>query len=117
MLDVKKLLTKMLTAIKTVSYDSGEETVYSNYCKCRRIGKVVQVWGQSNNGWSITSGAYRALTTLPQQYRPPQEVRFVCGAVGGTSEITGYVATNGIIYLYTTSTTAYWNFSITYFVS
>ena len=113
MLDMKKLLTKMLVAVQALTY-TATDTAYGNYCKVRRVGKVVQVWGESSNGWSITSGGYRALTTLPAQYRPPQIVRFVCGALGGTQQITGYVNTDGVVYLYTTATTAYWNFSVTY---
>ena len=116
MLDMKKLLTKALTALQWLTYSSSEDA-YGNYCKAKRVGKVVHVWGESSNGWSITSGGYRALTTLSSQFRPPQTVRFVCGALGGTQQITGYVATDGKVYLYTTSTTAYWNFTVTYFVS
>ena len=116
MLDVKKLLTKVLTNLQWLSY-SASENAYNNYCKVRRVGKVVHVWGESSNGWTITQGAYRALTTLSPQFRPPQNVRFVCGALGGTAQITGYVSTDGIVYLYTTTTTAYWNFTVTYFVA
>lgn len=116
MLDLKKLLTKVLTSLQSLSYSSSA-TVYGNYCKASRVGKVVQVWGDSSNGWSITSGAYRALTTLSAEFRPPQNVRFVCGALGGTQQITGYIDTSGVVWLYTTATTAYWSFSVTYLVT
>ena len=106
----------LLDIIADLTYDSGVKSAYLNYCKCRRIGHVVHVWGESSNGWSITQGGYRAMTTLEAEFRPPQIVRFVCGALGGTQQITGYVDTDGIVYLYTTSTTAYWNFSVTYLV-
>ena len=106
MLDVKKLLAKVLTNLQWLSY-SASDTAYLDYCKVRRVGKVVHVWGESSNGWTITQGAYRALTTLSPQFRPPQNVRFVVGAMGGTQQITGFIETTGIVYLYTTSTTAY----------
>ena len=111
MLNVKALLLKVLNFLQTLSYDSGEKTAYGNYCKYRRIGKWVYVWGWSANGWTISSGAYRALTTLPSGYRPKNNHYFWVGAMGGTQQIFGTIQPDGIINFYTTGTTAYWEFS------
>lgn len=117
MLDVKKLFAKMLVAVQALSYDSGVQTAYGNYCKYRKVGKAVFVWGQSNNGWSIAQGGYRALTTLPVGYRPSENFYFTAGAMGGTAQITGVVNTSGVLSLYTTATTGYWTYSFMFMTS
>jgi hypothetical protein len=98
-------------------YDSGVVTVYGNYCQYRRIGHTVHIWGTSSNGWSIASGAYRDLTTLPQEARPSADFTIPCTALGGTAQILCNIKSNGIVSMYTNSTTAYWSFSTSYVVS
>ena len=115
-LDLKVWINKATDAIKRLAYDSNDQLVYQNYCKYRKKGSVVHVWGQSSGGFNIATGDYRALTTLPQEARPGNEIIFPCGALGGDAQITCKISTNGIVALYSTKNASYLSFSTCYIV-
>ena len=112
---MKALLSKILNSLSSALYYS-EATVYGNYCKVRRTGNVVNLWGVSDGGWNIPSGSYVNLTTLPEQFRPDHNVNTVADAYGGSQHITIGINSNGIVNFYSTGSTAWWRYNVTYIV-
>ena len=115
-LALKEWINKTTNAIKNLVYDSGIVDVYGAYCRYRRRGNVVHVWGISSNGFNIATGDYRALTTLPSEARPSENIIFPCGALGGDAQITCRIQTDGLVSLYSTKNASYWSFSTCYVV-
>lgn len=120
MLNVKKLLTKVLEDIPPLKYSSpstGWEQIYLNYTMAKRKGKAVTVIGVSGGGGiTLTANAYKDITTLPAKYRPTEDIPFVVDAVGGSERIFGRIKTTGIVSIYSSGATAYWGFSVTFLV-
>ena len=105
------ILNTLVTKVLNLESDSGTNAAYGNYCKYRKIGKWVYVYGVSANGISLPAGAYKDLTTLPSGYRPSIVHYFNVSAMGGTQQIFGEIDTNGLVRLYSTGTTAYWEYA------
>ena len=124
MLDVKKLFTKILTAIKDTGWTdvtlTSDFTTYStatppvNVLRYRKIGKLVELNGAIKPTRAITGGGDSVtIGTLPTGYRPSSSVQAICqgssravwllviGTGGGVTfsryrDETGYVdTTNG----------------------
>lgn len=115
MLDVKKTLARLLNSLESLLY-SSDSTVYLDYCKARRRGNVVNIWGVSNGGWNIPASSYANLTTLPEQYRPDHNVYDCVEAYGGTSHISIVIQPNGLVQLYCPNSIAWWRYNVTYIV-
>ena len=116
MLNLKKLLTKLLP----VAYSSpatGWEQIYQNFTRAKRKGYVVAVTGESGSGGiTLPANQYKDIATLPSQYRPSTTVAFYVDAAGGSERIFGRIWTTGVVSLYSSGQTAYWNFGVTYIV-
>ena len=116
MLDVKKLTTKILDTLEELSY-TNFENAYLDYCKVKRVGNVVNVWGISTGGFNVPAGSYKALTTLPTWARPDHEVVDTVEAFGSAStEISIQIRTDGIVNLYCTTTASWWRYNVTYII-
>lgn len=92
----------------------SEQVIYGNYCKAKRIGNVVEIWGDSND-YSI-GRSYKSLTTLPQAYRPSHYVQGTGNNLGGNKEVIVHISEAGLVQLYASESTSYWEFDITYLV-
>ena len=102
-------------AVSTIKGDErGERAVYGEYCRVKRIGNVVEIWGTASD-YSI-GRSYTDLTTLPQWCRPSHVVHGTGNSVGGNNEVLVHVTTGGIVQLYASATTTYWEYDITYLV-
>lgn len=116
MLDLKKLLAKALTTLKGLAY-TNDSTVYQNYCKARRVGRVVNLWGVSDGTYNIPAGSYTSLTTLPTQFRPDHNVTDVVEPYGdGTNQVTIHIRPDGIVQLFSPQGTTWWRYNVTYIV-
>ena len=73
MLDMKKLLGKMITRLYDYTYDSGWKTLSTTSSAgaiyYRKVGKAVEIEGQA-----LTATHSTSLGTLPAGYRPSQRV-------------------------------------------
>lgn len=105
------ILNTLVTKVLNLESDSGTHPAYGDYCKFRKIGKWVYVYGVSEDGYTLPGGTYRDLTTLPIGYRPSIVHRFTASAKGGTQHIFGQIDTNGVVWLYSTGATAYWEYA------
>ena len=115
-LDLKAWISKVTTLLQSLSY-TNSETVYLDYCKVKRVGNVVNVWGQSTGGWSTTAGQYRALTTLPTWARPSHEVVDTVEAYGNQQyQISIQITTSGTVNFYCGDATSWWRYNVTYIV-
>lgn len=102
-------------AVSTIKGDTRiERVVYGNYCKAKRIGNVVEIWGTAND-YPIDS-SYKTLTTLPQAYRPSHYVQGTGNSVGGNKEVLVHISEVGLVQLYASTATSYWEYDITYLV-
>ena len=105
MLNIKKLLTKILGAIKTES-----ATPFTG-CTMHKFGNVVCM--RLNMTSTPYPQGWNTLGTLPEKFRPPVPVNFVAMDNGSTT--TGTipcwieVGTNGLVrfYRYSNQTTGY----------
>ena len=113
MIDVKAWINKVTTLLQSLSY-TNSDSAYLDYCKVRRVGNVVNIWGQSAGGWSTTAGQYKALTTLPTWARPDHEVVDTVEAFGSSTPISIQIQTNGIVNLYCANSTSWWRYNVTY---
>lgn len=119
MLNMKKLFTKVLSAIRPLTYSdptTGWQQIYLDYTKAKRKGNVVTVIGVSNGGLTLSAGAYRDITTLPAQYRPTQEIPFCVDPMSGTERVFGRIRTSGVVSIYSSGETPWWGFSVTFLV-
>ena len=96
MLSIKKLLTKILTAIGFYRARSASTSFGTLYVQ--RIFNVVTITFDGSSQ-PLTHSAYNKLCTLNTNERPPATVRFV-GYDNNTSDVTksaliGYIDTNG----------------------
>jgi len=114
-LDVKKLLAKVMNSLNGLLY-SSDSTVYLDYCKARRRGNVVNIWGESSGGWNIPASSYASLTTLPKQYRPDHNVYDCVEAYGGPSDISIVIQPDGLVKFYCPNSAAWWRYNVTYIV-
>lgn len=101
------------TANQIGKSDSSWKSVYSNYCRIKKKNNIVFVKGQSSD-YGLTAGQYRAITTLPEGYRPEEVIYFTAGAMGGSAAIFGRIETDGVLYLYTNTATSYWTYSFSF---
>lgn len=115
MLDVKKTLARLLNSLEGLLY-SSDDTIYLNYCKARRRGNVVNIWGESSGGWNIPASSYASLTTLPEQFRPDRVVYDCVEAYGGSSDISIAIQPNGLVQLYCPNSIAWWRYNVTFIV-
>lgn len=114
---VRVLLEEIIEQLRYSAPSSGWESIYSNYTKAKRKGKVVTVKGYSaGGGINLPANTYKEITTLPAKYRPSESIYFTVGASGGTAQIIGEIGTNGIVKLHSTQATTYWTFAISYVV-
>lgn len=113
---VKKLITKVMNSLVGLLY-SSDDTVYLDYCKARRRGNVVNIWGESSGGWNIPASSYASLTTLPEQFRPDRVVYDCVEAYGGTSHISIIIQPNGLVQLYCPNSIAWWRYNVTYIIA
>lgn len=93
--------------------DTGWYDVFGDLCKVRRKNGIITVIGTCSDTFGLTKD-YRALTTLPSAYRPDILIPFTGNGMGGDNHVFGKVGTDGIIYLYSTANTNYWNYSFSY---
>ena len=92
----------------------GESTVYGDYCKAKRIGNVVEIWGTASD-YSI-GRSYKDLTTLPPAFRPSHYIHGTGNSVGGNTEVLVHITTAGAVQLYASADTTFWEYDITYLV-
>ena len=118
MLNVKKLLTEMLTTFGYKSPSSGWTDEYLSYARVKRVGNTVTVIGESKSGGiNLPASTWKDIATLHAQFRPSQTVYFPVSPKGGTAIIGGKIdPSTGIISLYSTAATLYWGYSVTYVV-
>lgn len=74
--------------------------------------------GTSSNQQNITT-SYKTVGTLPEQYRPSRQIRFVGDAMGGTQQVFGHIIPSsggepGAVKMYATASTTYWDYTVTY---
>lgn len=114
---VRVLLEEIIEQLRYSAPSSGWESIYSNYTKAKRKGKVVTVKGYSaGGGINLPANTYKDITTLPEKYRPTETMYLTINTLGGSSQITGQIETNGILKLYSTQATSYWAFTVSYVV-
>lgn len=93
--------------VDSLAYDSGWLNLYVTTnldVKARKVGKIVYLYGHSSSGCPVDPGAYVAVTTLPVGWRPTFDIPIALDSHGGdNAAITGYIGTNGILYLYSGS--------------
>ena len=118
MLNVKKLLTEMLTTFGYKSPSSGWTNEYLRYTQVKRVGNTVTVIGESGGGGiNLPASTWKDITTLHAQFRPSQTVYFPVFSRGGTAIIGGRIdSSTGIVSLYSSAATPYWGYSVTYVV-
>ena len=115
-LDLKEWINKVATLLQSLSYTNSDNT-YLDYCKVKRVGNVVNVWGRSTGGYNVPAGTYKALTTLPTWARPSHEVVDTVEAFGNAStEISIQITTGGIVNLYSTAAASWWRYNVTYVI-
>lgn len=93
--------------IEPLVYDSGWLDVYvanNLEVRARKVGSIVYLYGYSSNGYPIDPGKHVAITTLPVGWRPKFDTPISLNAHGGDiPDITGYIAIDGILYMYSNS--------------
>lgn len=97
--------------------DTGWNSVYQDYCKVRKKNGVVEVFGESWGGLTLTQGTsdWHDLTTLPSQYRPSTTVYLLGGGINGDQTFRLRVQPNGVVgYLNPYSNLSYWMYSWVY---
>ena len=92
---------------------SSWESVYSNYCRVKKKNNIVFVKGESSD-FGLTAGQYIVIAALPEGYRPEEVIYFTAGARGGSAVIFGRIETDGVLYLYTNTSTSYWTYSFSF---
>lgn len=114
MFDLKKWIAKASETLQALAY-TNSQTVYGDYCKVERVGRIVNVVGQSTD-WSIPQRQYRSLATLPTWARPTNNIVATVEAYGGQNFISIMITPNGLVQLYSTGATSYWRYNVTYIV-
>lgn len=105
--DVAAEITELKDAWDSVSQDSGWVNLYvvdNLAVRARKICNVVYLYGESSGGYTVSGNDYVAITTLPVGWRPFYHIPLSVDAHGGdNATATGYIAPNGILYLYSGS--------------
>lgn len=104
-LQTAKAYTDSKTAELT---DSGWKEL-STYVQYRRKNGVVYITGRSAGGQSLPASTYVTLGTLPDGYRPSQEVRIGSDTSGGNYQILAAVTSGGLVRIWASSANAYWD--------
>lgn len=95
---------------------TASQTVYGTYCYCFKKAGIVYVYGHSAGGLSLTGDAdWHSLTTLPEGYRPPDDIWFA-GANASGKSISFHIAASGLVEYVcgTGNTTSYWNYGTSF---
>lgn len=82
----------------------------------KRRGDVVYIGMISANGLQLSAGAYTTVATIPEGLRPSEEIGFAADNTGGTYIIGGRIETTGNLKLYSSGSTKYWRFNVSYIV-
>ena len=82
----------------------------------KRRGDVVYIGMISANGIQLSAGAYTTVATIPEGLRPSEEIGFTADNTGGTYIIGGRIETTGDVKLYSSGSTKYWRFNVSYIV-
>lgn len=82
----------------------------------KRRGDVVYIGMISANGTQLSTGAHTTVATLPEGLRPSEEIGFAADNTGGTYIIGGRIETTGDVKLYSSGSTKYWRFNVSYIV-
>ncbi len=100
MLNLKKLLTKVLSIIN----GDGNWINLNSYVSYFKKSGIVTVTAYDAD--TSYSSAYTTIGTLPIGYRPSKMLYFSCFTVSSVNQVVGYVNTNGVIAIRTNSGTA-----------
>ena len=106
----------MVFLIVNGKLEKSTTPIYTPYCIAEKVGNIVTLTGRSQGEYSIKAGQYQAITTLPVGLRPSRYQFFHVTSLGGTATIFGRIDLDGIVYLYTSSNTNYWAYTVTYIV-
>ena len=98
MLNLKALLTKILTQITPIDKSYGSDTIF-----VRRIGNVVYM--NTSATITVTGGSYTNWFTLDTDFRPTA-TRYMVSVIGGNANVLVLVrvATNGQVSIFCPTT-------------
>ena len=100
------------TDVYVDSDDSGSIEVV-----CRRKSGWVSVVGWSRGYFDVGGGSYKAVTTLPEGFRPSRQTWFCYDFMGGEpAGKAAYVGTDGTVNMYAagSESRAYWDFDVSF---
>lgn len=103
-------------AANTKQYSSGTESGVEYVI--HRNGNLVQLRIESAGGKSCAQGQYTTVYTLPDWAKPYDTVYTAVDTYGGNNVICGMITAAGNVQIYpVNSTTGYYRFTVTYFVT
>lgn len=87
----------------------SDKTAVNSYVSCRMASGIVFVWGQSSGQLTLAADTWNSVGTLPEAFRPSENVYFIADNTARAAAMRGYIGTDGSINLYPdSSATSYW---------